>query len=214
MSEMTGQKSWAFLAQNDLGEGGAPLALIFDCDGTLLNSLPVYERAWVAIWGELGYSMEHSWYQPRSGFSEDNLITAFEEKVGQKFDHKAISDKMKTYYLANIQHVVEITPVADIAHNAYGKFPMAVASCAPRSLLLEGLKITGLFDLFDTILSVDDIGVPKPAPDIFLKAAERLGVEAEHCLVFEDSVTGFEAAKRAHMPVIDVTPLIASNQKD
>ncbi|TQL16928.1 HAD superfamily hydrolase (TIGR01509 family) [Zymomonas mobilis] len=211
---MTGQKSWAFLAQNDLGEGEAPLALIFDCDGTLLNSLPVYERAWRATWGELGYSMDHSWYQPRSGFSEDNLISAFEEKIGKKVDHTAISEKIRTHYLANIQHVVEITPIADIARNAYGFFPMAVASCAPRALLVEGLKMVGLFDLFNVVLSVDDIGIPKPAPDIFLKAAEILGVKPEKCLVFEDSVTGFEAAERANMPVIDVVPMVSGNMKD
>ncbi|AEI37670.1 MAG: HAD family phosphatase [Zymomonas mobilis subsp. pomaceae] len=210
---MSTEQAWAFLANNDLGEGDAPAALIFDCDGTLLNSLPVYERAWQATWGELGYTMTHSWYYPRSGFSEDNLISAFEEEIGKKVDHSLISASVRKYYLANIQHVVEIKPIADIARNAYGLLPMAVASCAPRALLVEGLQMVGLFDLFNAVLSVEDIGVPKPAPDIFLVAAEKLGVAAEKCLVFEDSVTGIEAAKSANMPVIDVSPLILEERK-
>jgi HAD superfamily hydrolase (TIGR01509 family) len=101
----------------------------------------------------------------------------------------------------------EIAVVAEIARRNHGERPMAVASGGPAAIVEPSLKATGLASIFDTVVRFDDVGRAKPEPDLFLEAARRLGVTPERCLVFEDSLQGIEAARRAGMHVADVAEL-------
>jgi beta-phosphoglucomutase-like phosphatase (HAD superfamily) len=179
-------------------------ALIFDCDGTLVDSAPLYAEAWGAGFAVSGGVMTDHWYHDRNGLSEHVLMQSFEDATGLTLDRSATIATMREAFLTRLTVLREIAAVADIARAAKGIMPLAVASGGPRAIVEPSLRHTGLADLFCTIVTLDDVGIPKPQPDLFLEAARRLGVEPASCLVMEDSVIGFKAAETAGMRCLDV----------
>jgi beta-phosphoglucomutase-like phosphatase (HAD superfamily) len=182
-------------------------AVIFDCDGTLIDSLPVYERAWTEGFAIGGGRMANDWYRARNGLSEHVLLDAFEETSGLKFDRKQVVSRMRDAYLENMESLSEISVVANIARKSFGKLRMAVASGGPAAIVLPSLRHLQLDTLFDVIVTLDDVGVPKPAPDLFIEAARRLNSKPADCVVLEDSDQGVTAAGKAGMRCIDVRRL-------
>lgn len=183
-------------------------ALIFDCDGTLVDSLALYAVAWPAGLRSTGHAMEASWYLERGGFSGDMLMDAFEQEVGQTLDRAQVMKTVWATYQAGVGELTEIAVVTAIARRFHGRLPMAVASSGPSDFVRLSLKSLGLDALFDAIVTVEDVAAAKPAPDLFLEAARRLGVAPQDCLVFEDSVQGLQAAKAAGCEAIDVRELM------
>ncbi|MGS4990846.1 HAD family hydrolase [Roseibium sp. RP-7] len=183
-------------------------ALIFDCDGTLVQTPTLYAGAWQDAFRAAGHHMEPDWYHARAGMSEHVLLDDYEAEHGVTVDRPLAVREMRTAVLARIGEVGEIEVISAIARRFHGKLPMAVASGGPQEVVLASLKETGLLPLFDTVVTIDDVAHAKPAPDLFLEAASRLGVAAAQCLVFEDSHQGLEAAHNAGMPVVDVNRLI------
>ncbi|KSB88470.1 hypothetical protein AS593_19280 [Caulobacter vibrioides] len=182
-------------------------ALIFDCDGTLVDSLALYAVAWPAGLRSTGHAMEASWYLERGGFSGDMLMDAFEQEVGQTLDRAQVMKHVWEAYSAGIDGLTEIAAVTAIARAFHGRLPMAVASSGPSDFVRLSLRSRGLDELFDAIVTIEDVAAAKPAPDLFLEAARRLGVAPQDCLVFEDSLQGVQAAKAAGCHVIDVREL-------
>jgi beta-phosphoglucomutase-like phosphatase (HAD superfamily) len=189
----------AFLAKAD--------ALIFDCDGTLIETASLYTRAWTSGFALSGKEMSADWYKARAGLSEYVLMDAFEAFHGVVLDREGTVSQMRDTFLKELGLLREITVVANIARRNHGQRPMAVASGGPTAIVEPCLKATGLIMLFNTVVTLDDVGRAKPEPDLFLEAARRLTAKPERCLVFEDSHQGIEAAKRAGMLVIDVADL-------
>ena len=184
-------------------------ALIFDCDGTLIDSAPLYARAWGASFDEVGHPIAECWYRARSGLSEDILIQCFETDFKTSCDKDALVRSMRDKYLAELTSLQEITVIANVARAAKGKIPAAVASGGPRAIVEPSLLQLGLQTLFDTVVTIEDVGRPKPYPDLFLEAAQRLGAPPEKCLVFEDSRIGTQAAQAAGMKSILVDDIEA-----
>ena len=178
--------------------------LIFDCDGTLVDSAPLYARAWGAGFAVSGAVMADDWYHDRKGLSEHVLMESFEEASGLTLDRSATIATMREAFLAKLTVLREIRAIGDIARAAKGIMPLAVASGGPRAIVEPSLEHTGLAELFAAIVTLDDVGAPKPQPDLFLEAARRLKLEPTACLVVEDSPIGFEAAEAAGMRWLDV----------
>lgn len=178
--------------------------LIFDCDGTLVDSAPLYARAWGAGFAVSGAVMADDWYHDRKGLSERVLMESFEEASGLVLDRSATVATMREAFLAKLTVLREIRAIGDIARAAKGIMPLAVASGGPRAIVEPSLQHTGLAELFAAIVTLDDVGAPKPQPDLFLEAARRLKLEAAACLVLEDSLIGFKAAEAAGMRWVDV----------
>lgn len=164
-----------------------PVALIFDCDGTLVDSAPVYAEAWEEGFGLAGIAMDHAWYKANNGLSEDVLVAAFERRHQVKIDRPAVVARMRTVFLDRLVSLQENKPVADIARRYAGRIPLAVASGGPRPLVEATLEATGLRPIFAHVVTVDDVPRPKPDPGVFLEAAGRLGVPPGNCLAFEDT---------------------------
>ncbi|MGE8468134.1 MAG: HAD family hydrolase [Pseudomonas putida] len=184
--------------------------LIFDCDGTLIDSLPAYAGAWRAGFAESGKAMDSAWHAARCGLCETQLMAHFEQCHQVTLDRPRVVATMRQHYLANLSQTVrEITQVAAIARRFAGVKPMAVASSGAREIVLNSLAALGLAKLFDAIVTFDDVGKAKPDPAIHLQAARQLGLPPARCLVFEDSEQGLEAARRGGLPVVDVTRLTA-----
>ena len=185
-------------------------ALIFDCDGTLVDTPDLYATAWQDAFRIAGYAMTRDWYLERAGLSEQVLLDAFEAERDVRLDRDQAVKDMRSSLHHNIGKVPEITPICDIARQQLGQRPMAVASGGPASAVIASLEATGLLPLFDTVVTIEDVARPKPAPDLFLEAARRLEIEPSLCVVFEDSPQGIEAAKNAGMQAINVRDIIAA----
>lgn len=182
-------------------------ALIFDCDGTLVDTPPVYARAWAEGFRIAGVEMPTDWYFARTGMSEYRLMDAFEAEHRVTLDRAGVVARMRAAFTADLAALGEIPAVAGIARAHRGRLPMAVASGGSAAIVGASLVATGLAPLFDAVVTLDDVGRGKPAPDLFLEASRRLGADPAACLVFEDSQEGLEAAARAGMRAIDVALL-------
>jgi beta-phosphoglucomutase-like phosphatase (HAD superfamily) len=185
-------------------------ALIFDCDGTLVDTPPLYARAWATGLRSSGREMAHDWYLARAGMSEHVLLDQFAADHGVELNRADVVRLMRAAFLGALGELREIAAVAGIARAHRGRLPMAVASGGSAAIVSATLGATGLAALFDSIVTIDDVRNAKPAPDLFLEAARRLGATPDECLVYEDSREGLEAAARAGMRAIDVVAMLRS----
>ena len=185
--------------------------LIFDWDGTLANTQDANYRAMSGTLYGYGLNMPEDWFSARTGTASAEMIALFMEQQGLTVDKPIdqIVSERDAAFLAQASTIRELTPIADIArwfreHRPDGK--IAVASGGAKAVIEATLPYTGLAPLVDTLIAREDVVTAKPAPDLFLLAAQRLGQDPAHCLVFEDSDEGLQAAERAGMIAIDVRP--------
>lgn len=179
-------------------------ALIFDCDGTLADTLPVHFQTWSASLKAVEANISKDWYYEYCGTSAMEMLQLLKDLFGYQFDSESVIADRQRHYNALIHTVKEIQAVAEIVRTHYGKVPMAVASGGERAVLEATLSTIKLSDFFDAVVSINDVERGKPEPDIFLLASQRLGVTPEDCIVYEDSEGGLEAARRAGMRSIDI----------
>jgi HAD superfamily hydrolase (TIGR01549 family) len=180
-------------------------ALIFDCDGTLVDSAAAHLLSIQEALKPLGLTMTEEWYQTRHGLGPDPLIDEYEAAFGvQPIDRVALYERNNAAFQAAIPLIEEVGFVADIARTWHGKVPMAVASNGVRENVEATLVGAKLRPLFDYVVTADDVERGKPEPDVYLEAARRMQVDPARCVVFEDSDEGLEAAHRAGMRGIDI----------
>lgn len=177
-------------------------AYIFDCDGTLVDSMPLHLHAWRAALEMHGFPPDKFTYEMHheyAGMPGAAIVRKLNDAFGYSLPPDQVEiDKVK-WYLDHHTNVRGIEPVVEIARAAYRKLPMAVASGSDAHIVHDSLKAIGIHDLFDTIITPADVARGKPFPDMFLLAAKRMNVEPQDCLVFEDGLLGIEAAKAAGM---------------
>ena len=182
-------------------------ALIFDCDGTLANNLPAHYQAWSETLHEYGIEMTFERFHAITGMSTADIILSLNKEFDCQLSVKALSEAQETRYTRLISKVTDVRPVVDLARQYRGKVPLAVASGSGRFHVYSTLEHLGLYDLFDAIVTSDDVPNNKPFPDILLTAASRLNVSPAGCVMYEDSNSGIEAAERAGMRVVDIRVL-------
>ncbi|MBK3519533.1 HAD family hydrolase [Carboxylicivirga marina] len=180
--------------------------LIFDMDGTLVNSTPVHYVAWSEACAPYGVQFDYDFFimltgRPVLELSKD-LIKRYKLDISAKELVRIKEDLVEK----NLHNVKLINPVIDVMDRYQGKLPMAVGTGASRERTDFLLKTSGIIDRFDAIVTSDDVNNYKPHPETFLKGAEAIGVKPGECLVFEDGHLGIDAAKTAGMHVIDVKP--------
>ena len=186
-------------------EKGTFDALIFDCDGTLVDSAEAHLYSLQQALAPLGLTITPEWYHPRHGLGPEDLLDAYEAdfKVGS-LARDVFYDRVNQAYLSGVHLIKEIKVVADVAREWFGKVPMAIASNGVRKNVEATLIATRLRPLFYTLVTADDVEHGKPAPDVYIEAASRLRVNADRVVVFEDSDEGLEAARRAGMRAYDI----------
>lgn len=187
----------------DLANGNFA-ALLFDCDGTLADTAELHHYAIAAATKSFGHDMPKEWYLDRVGLSLDQLLQEFKKLCGVQLYRKDLSPLEEDIFCRNTSMIREIASVASIVRNNAGKIPMAVVSSSTRRMVIATLEALQLTPYFSAVITVEDIENPKPAPDGFLKAARRLGIDPSRCLVFEDSQHGLDAARSANMAAQDV----------
>jgi HAD superfamily hydrolase (TIGR01509 family) len=174
--------------------------VIFDMDGVLVDSEPFIKVAGVRMFAEKGYSVREDDFQPFVGTGEDHLLGGVADKYGIPFDARL--DKARTYaiYLEMIKGRLQPLPgvFSFISECRLRHLKVAVASSADAVKVEGNLHEIGLPpNTFDAIVNGSQVSCKKPAPDIFLTAAEQLALPPAACLVVEDAVAGIAAAKAA-----------------
>jgi HAD superfamily hydrolase (TIGR01509 family) len=179
--------------------------LIFDCDGTLADTMPSHYRAWVKVLGAHGIPFPEARFYSLGGMPTSKIIQLLSGELGTVVhDLDAMVHEKESAYVEFMNEVTIIEPVAAIAKANRGKLPQAVASGGYRAVIQQTLKQVGIADWFDALVCAEDTEKHKPEPDVFLEAARRLNVEPSKCVVFEDTDLGMEAARRAGMFGVDV----------
>ena len=188
-------------------------ALIFDCDGTLIDSMPLHLDAWRAALELHGFppgQFTHKMHHDFAGMPGPSIVRLLNEQFGSDLPPSEVEAAKLRWYLAHHDSISPVAAIVEIARTNLGRKPMAVASGSDAEIVRQGLAAVGILDWFQTIITPSDVARGKPAPDMFLLAAQRLGVRPEKCLVFEDGLLGIEAAKAAGMasvfvPTVDLT---------
>jgi HAD superfamily hydrolase (TIGR01509 family) len=187
---------------------GRARALLFDWDGTLVDSQHANYRAMAEALAPHGMTLRQEWFDARTGLSSADMIRTLAQETGLRStppigELVAARDRR---FLADAARIRLHPQVAEVVHAYHGALPMAVASGGARQVIEATMRHLSLQDLFTAVVTRDEVERGKPAPDIFLQAAEALSVPPAHCLVYEDSDEGIAAAHAAGMPVIDVRP--------
>ena len=181
-------------------------ALIFDLDGTLVNSMPAHFNAWCKALedqGQPGVFPEDVFYA-MGGRPTRDIVEVINGEQGLRLDADQVTSSKKRHYLKNLSLVELIPAVAKIAEENRGKVPLAVASGSSREVVEKTLQVLGISDWFDEVVSSNEVPNGKPAPDVFFEAASRIGIAPEDCVVFEDARSGIIAARAAGMEVVVV----------
>ena len=174
-------------------------AYIFDCDGTLADTMPLHYKAWLeALGGNAGKFAEAFFYE-LGGIPTVKIVEMLNERWGTSMPPEETARIKEELYLKMIPEILPIQPVVELMMKYHGVHPMAVASGGHTRVVLQTLNALGIADKFDAIVGAEDYVHGKPAPDPFLEAARRLGVPPAKCIVFEDSQIGIDAAKAAGM---------------
>ena len=178
--------------------------LIFDCDGTLVDSMPMHMHAWQQAFQLSANDYDHDLLYSLKGMKETDVIITYNQHHGTNLDPEEMVRIKHRFLSKDIPNVKPIDIVVDIAKTYYRKMPLAVVSGSPKKIVHPELEAIGILDLFETILTADDPFKPKPAADIFLEAAVRIGIEPKYCQVFEDGDPGLESARNAGMLATDI----------
>ena len=179
--------------------------LIFDCDGTLADTMPIHHRAWVAMLTPHGIAFPAARFYQLGGMPTAQIIGVLSRETGVPVgDLDGMVHAKESAFLEFLHEVAPIAPVVAVAESYRGRLPMAVASGGYRAVVLQTLAKVGVAEWFDAVVCAEDTARHKPEPDVFLEAARRLGVPPGSCVVFEDTDIGLEAARRAGMAAVDV----------
>jgi HAD superfamily hydrolase (TIGR01509 family) len=184
--------------------------LIFDCDGTLADTMPLHWHAWRCVTARHGILFTEERFYALGGVPSRHILAMLRDEQGLNIDPLAVAREKEEEYLELLHHVGPIEQVVAIAHEHHGKLPMAVASGGTRHVINEVLIHLGIRELFGAVVTSEDVVRQKPAPDIFLEAARRIGVAPASCRAYEDTDLGLQAIRAAGMEAIDVRQLLAS----
>lgn len=183
-------------------------AFLFDCDGTLVDSMPLHHEAWQRSFERWGAPFEFTWdlFLSRAGMGLIETVEELNLQYGAALDPVAVVGLQRELFREWIHKITPIPAVVQMARAALGNKRMAVCSGGETEIVHRALAAVGIYDWFDTIVCREDTPRGKPAPDGFLECARRLGVDPARCLVFEDGVMGVQAAHAAGMQVVFVEP--------
>ncbi|MDB6024365.1 MAG: yqaB [Verrucomicrobiales bacterium] len=186
--------------------------IVFDCDGTLADTMPLHWLAWQKITERHKLHFPEDRFYALGGVPSRDILKMLGEEQGVNIDHLAVSKEKEEHYLKTLEHVGPIECVVAIARENHGKIPMAVASGGTRDIIEMVLNHLKIRHMFDAVVTSEDVRNQKPAPDIFLEAARRIGVAPQFCRGYEDTDLGMCAIRSAGMEAVDVREMLKTAQ--
>jgi HAD superfamily hydrolase (TIGR01509 family) len=180
-------------------------ALIFDLDGTLLDTMAVHKQAWRETAAPYGIDVTDDVFDAFAGRTSHAIVAELNGRFGTTMNADTVALAKDQAYVRHAPLIQPFPIVLEFLQANLGALPIAAATNENFGISNIVLRTTGLSSLFQLLVTADDVTHPKPAPDIYLTCAERLGVPPGVCQVFEDSAFGIEAATAAGMIVTDVT---------
>ena len=185
-----------------------PQGIIFDCDGTLADTMPLHWRAWQVVAARHRFRLPQDRFYALGGVPSRDILKMLRAEQGVPMDPLAVALEKEAEYLALIAQVEPINTVVGVARENYGRIPLAVASSGTRRIIEQVLERIDIRDLFQAVVTSEDVVNQKPAPDIFLEAARRIGVPPQRCRAYEDTDLGMQAIRAAGMEAVDVRELL------
>ncbi|MDA0255761.1 MAG: HAD family phosphatase [Planctomycetota bacterium] len=179
-------------------------AVLFDCDGTLADTMPAHYRAWRMVTDPHGMAFDEDRFYSMGGRPTRDIVATLAAEAGVAVDVEQEAHRKEQGFLDQLHAVEPIDPVIAVVRRSRGRVPLAVVTGGYRDVCRQILERVGIADCFDTIVASEDTDRHKPEPDPFLEAACRLNARPERCVVWEDSDLGIEGARRAGMHWIDV----------
>jgi HAD superfamily hydrolase (TIGR01509 family) len=179
-------------------------AYLFDCDGTIADSMPLHYVAWSKALAEQGCVFDEKLFYAWGGMPVAEIIASLNERDGLAMPVDAVARRKEALYYENIAQLEAVPEVLEHIHASHGRIPFAVVSGSTRESVVRSLEALNLLDRFDTLVCAGDYAKSKPDPEPFLVAAARLGVAPENCLVFEDTEMGIQSATAAGMASVKI----------
>ena len=185
---------------------GSFKAYLFDCDGTIADSMPLHYIAWKKALAEWNCDFSEDLFYAWGGMSVAEIIAALNRDRGLNMPVEKVARRKEELYFENLSQLKAVPEVMEHIEASYRLIPFAVVSGSTRDSVTRSLEALKILDRFDTLVCAGDYRNSKPDPEPFLLAAQRLGIAPEDCLVFEDADMGIQAATAAGMASVKVPP--------
>jgi HAD superfamily hydrolase (TIGR01509 family) len=181
-------------------------AYLFDCDGTIVDSMPLHYIAWKNALAEWNCEFEEELFYAWGGIPIAEIVSLLNKKHGLNMSVEAVAARKEHLYFELLPQLKAVPEVVEHIDAQYGRIPFAVVSGSTRESVTASLGAVKLLSKFDTLVCAGDYKKSKPDPEAFLLAAANLGVTPGGCLVFEDTDMGIQAAAAAGMAWVKVPP--------
>jgi beta-phosphoglucomutase family hydrolase len=181
-------------------------AYLFDCDGTIVDSMPLHYVAWKKALAEWNCTFDEQLFYAWGGIPAAEVVHLLNERQGLSMPVEGVASRKEDFYFELLPHLKAVPEVVEHIEAQHGRIPFAVVSGSTRESVTASLLSLKLLDKFDELVCAGDYKKGKPDPEAFLLAAAKLGVAPESCLVFEDTDMGIQAAKGAGMASVKIPP--------
>lgn len=181
-------------------------AYLFDCDGTIADSMPLHYIAWKKALAEWNCEFEEKLFYAWGGMPTVEIVATLNQQQGLHMPAEEVAHRKELLYYELLPQLQAIPEVMEHIEAKWGQIPFAVVSGSHRDSVTATLEALHLLNRFATLVCAGEYQKSKPDPEPFLLAAARLGVAPASCLVFEDTEMGIQAATAAGMASIKVPP--------
>jgi len=178
--------------------------LVFDCDGTLADTMPLHWRAWQVIAAKYKLHFPEDRFYSLGGVPSRDILKMLAKEQGVTLNYIEAAHEKENNYVPLMMQVKPIQAVVKIAQENYGKVPLAVASGGTNQIINQVLELLEIRHLFAAVVTTEMVQNQKPAPDIFLEAARLIGIPPKFCRAYEDTDLGLQAIRSAGMDAVDV----------
>jgi beta-phosphoglucomutase family hydrolase len=185
---------------------GSFSAYLFDCDGTIVDSMPIHYVAWKKALGEWNCEFGEELFYAWGGRPTSEIISTLNQQQGLSMPVESVAHRKEEFYFEMLPELKAVPEVLEHIEAQHGRIPFAVVSGSARDSVTASLETLKLLDRFDTLVCAGEYKKSKPDPEAFLLAATKLGVPPKNCLVFEDTEMGIQAATAAGMAAVKVPP--------
>ena len=179
-------------------------AFLFDCDGTIVDSMPLHYVAWNKALSEWSCEFTEDLFYAWGGMPVAEIIATLNERQGLAMPVEEVATRKEQLYFDILPELKAVPEVLEHIHASHGRIPFAVVSGSTRDSVRRSLEILGILDRFETLVCAGDYAKSKPHPEPFLLAAKRLGIAPKDCLVFEDTEMGIQSATAAGMASVKI----------